>query len=96
MVAAAGVRYSGVILGALVLKYVIERLLPDVARTLRMWRQFMPIYIRYRWTSWRYQTAKGYSMQARTGRLDPALYTLPHRSWLATALKPCRPRQKLL
>jgi len=65
VLAAAGARYSNMILGALVLKSVMERLLPDVARTLRMWRQFMPIYIRYRWTGWRYQTAKGYSMQVR-------------------------------
>jgi hypothetical protein len=56
-------KFGGVILGYVVAKTVVSRLLPDLARTLRMWRQFMPIYVRCRWTGWRYQEAKGYSSQ---------------------------------
>ena len=26
---------------------------PDMARSMRMWRQFTPIYLRYLWTRWR-------------------------------------------
>ena len=32
---------------------MLERAGPDVARSLRMWRQFTPIYLRYLWTRWR-------------------------------------------
>eukprot|EP00884_Botryococcus_braunii_P006323 jgi/Botrbrau1/15692/Bobra.4_1s0069.1 len=36
---------------------------PDIARTYRMWRQFLPMWLRYRWTYWRYQECHGYTLQ---------------------------------
>ena len=33
--------------------------LPDVARTLRMWDGFLPIYARYRFTQWRWREDRG-------------------------------------
>ncbi len=60
---AAGEKYGGVILGVTVLKTLIAWLAPDLARTVRMWRQFLPIYLRCRWTKWRYQEARGYTVR---------------------------------
>ena len=58
-----GRRYSSIIGGLTVAKHLAARLLPDGARTVRMWRQFLPIYVRCKWTAWRYQEAKGHSAQ---------------------------------
>jgi hypothetical protein len=60
---AAGHKYSGVILGVSILKSLAGWLAPDLARTVRMWRQFLPIYFRCRWTKWRYQEARGYTVE---------------------------------
>ena len=60
---AAGHKYSGVVLGVSILKSLAGWLAPDLARTVRMWRQFLPIYFRCRWTKWRYQEARGYTVE---------------------------------
>ena len=62
-------RYSGIIGGLTVAKHLAAKLLPDVARTVRMWRQFLPIYVRCKWTAWRYQEAKGCPAQVCTSSL---------------------------
>ena len=38
---------------------VLRAVAPDAARTARFWSLFLPIYLRYRWTKWRYQEIKG-------------------------------------
>lgn len=65
--AAVGNKYGNAIIGAALMKSLAVWLLPDVARTVRMWRRFLPIYLRYRWTTWRYQEARGYTTQASCG-----------------------------
>jgi hypothetical protein len=62
-------RYSGIIGGLTVAKHLAAKLLPDGARTVRMWRQFLPIYVRCKWTAWRYQEAKGCPAQVCTSSL---------------------------
>ena len=54
-------RHSGAVLAVAVAKALLEKLLPDAARTVRMWRMFLPIWARCRWTKWRAQEAKGCS-----------------------------------
>ena len=60
-------RYSSIIGGLTVAKRLAAKLLPDGARTVRMWRQFLPIYVRCKWTAWRYQEAKGCPAQVCAG-----------------------------
>ena len=78
---AAG-KYSGLIGGVTLAQRLAGWLLPDVARTLRMWRLFLPIYARCKWTAWRYQESKGHSAQVHTSSLTSysaltARWTLP-------------------
>lgn len=62
VLSAAG-SYSGLIIGFTIAKRLVSRLLPDVARTCRMWRQFLPIYLRCKWTAFRNQESKGFTAQ---------------------------------
>ncbi|CAL8465766.1 g5302 [Coccomyxa elongata] len=68
MLAAVGNRYGTAIIGAALIKSLAVWLMPDVARTVHMWRRFLPIYLRYRWTTWRYQEARGYTAQEMEGK----------------------------
>lgn len=61
--------YSGLIGGITLAQRLAGWLLPDVVRTLRMWRRFLPIYVRCKWTAWRYQESKGHSAQVLTSIL---------------------------
>lgn len=67
LLAAVGNKHGNAIIGAALMKSLAVWLMPDVARTVRMWRRFLPIYLRYRWTTWRYQEARGYTAQASCG-----------------------------
>ncbi len=62
-----GKRYGNAIIGVTLIKCLAAWVMPDVARTVRMWRRFLPIYLRYRWTTWRYQESRGYTAQASSG-----------------------------
>ncbi|BDA51611.1 Protein ACTIVITY OF BC1 COMPLEX KINASE 8, chloroplastic [Coccomyxa sp. Obi] len=63
VLAAVGKKFGSAIIGVALLKSLAVWLMPDVARTVRMWRRFLPIYLRYRWTTWRYQEGRDYSAQ---------------------------------
>ncbi|KAK9822468.1 hypothetical protein WJX81_005700 [Elliptochloris bilobata] len=39
----------------------LRLLAPDISRTARFWSRFMPIYLRYKWTKWRFQEQRGFS-----------------------------------
>ena len=55
--------YSNLVIVFTAAKRLVCKLLPDVARTCRMWRQFLPIYVRCKWTAWRYQESRGFSAE---------------------------------
>jgi hypothetical protein len=56
-------RYSGPVLGLSIAKALLARLLPDATRTVRMWRMFLPIWVRCRWLKWRVREERGYTKQ---------------------------------
>ncbi len=66
MVRSVASSYSSLVIGFTVAKRLVCELLPDVARTCRMWRQFLPIYLRCKWTAWRYQESRGCSPEVCT------------------------------
>ncbi|CAL5224036.1 g6658 [Coccomyxa viridis] len=59
VVRSAASSYSSIVIGFTVAKFLVCKLMPDAARTCRMWRQFLPIYLRCKWTAWRYQESRG-------------------------------------
>ena len=72
--------YSSLVIGCTVAKRLVSKVLPDVARTCRMWRQFLPIYMRCKWTAWRYQESRGW---------PPKVCAMPlvwHSPWQREAL----------
>ena len=93
MRSAAG-NYSGLIGGITLAQRLAGWLLPDVTRTLRMWRQFLPIYVRCKWTAWRYQESKGHSARVHTSSLTShsaliARWTPPAARWTPPAACMC-------
>ena len=52
------------------LTWLASLAMPDVSRSVKMWRMFLPIYMKCKWTKLKYQKTNGYSWKVLQGTLS--------------------------